>query len=196
MKITVFVVALLVLTTQTIVFAQGTSATLTTGSVMVSSSTTSATQKVKETVKAKPSKALRVFFESRNVVARPEGYETLLTIEETGAIHFAFHTVSGRRDSILAQLKPKELQALRKALNFPKMLAVEPAQRLVYADWMQSLTVEKDEKSKTIRFMVDIQKKTKENVEKHIQEQFGKEMTREVWEFVKLVRSINDRFRF
>ena len=196
MKITVFVVALLVLTTQTIAFAQGTSATLTTGSVMVSSSTTSATQKVKETVKAKPSKALRVFFESRNVVARPEGYETLLTIEENGAVHFAFHTVSGRRDSILTQLKPKELQALRKALNLPKMLAVEPAQRLVYADWMQSLTVEKDEKSKTIRFMVDIQKKTKENVEKHIQEQFGKEMTREVWEFVRLVRSINDRFRF
>lgn len=196
MKITVFVATLFVLTAQIDVLAQETSATVSSGTVMVTSSTTSATQKAKETVKAKPSKALRIFFESRNVVARPEGYETLLTIEETGAVHFAFHTVSGRRDSILAKLKPSELQALKKALNFPKMLVVEPSQRLVYADWMQSLTVEKDEKSKNIRFMVDIQKRTKENVEKHIKEQFGEEMAREVWEFVKLVRAINDRFRF
>lgn len=196
MKIFVFAVTLLVLTAQASIFAQETPATTATSRVLIGSSTTSATQKVKEIAKAKPSKALRIFLESRNVIARPEGYETLLTIHETGAVHFEFHTVSGRRDSLFAQLKPSELRALKKALNFPKLLDVEPAQRLVYADWMQSLTVEKDEKSKNIRFMVDIQKKTKENVEKYIKEQFGEEMTQVVWQLVQIVRSINDRFRF
>jgi hypothetical protein len=81
-------------------------------------------------------------------------------------------------------------------LDFPKLLASEPAQRLVYADWMQSLTVEKDEKSKNIRFMVDVQKKTKENMDNYIKEQFGEEMTRNVWQFLQVVRTINDRFRF
>ncbi len=176
--------------------AQETSSTTATRRV-VATSTTSATQKVSDgAVKAKPSKALRIFFESRNILARPEGYETLLTIEENGAVSFQFHTVSGRRDSILTKLKPKELQVLKKVLDFPKLLASEPAQRLVYADWMQSLTIEKDEKSKNIRFMVDVQKKTKENMDNYIKEQFGEEMTRNVWQFLQVIRTINDRFRF
>lgn len=162
----------------------------------VSTSTTSATQKVIDTLKTKPSKALRIFFESRNVNARPEGYETLLTIEDDGVIRFEFHTVSGRRDSVIAHLKPKELQALKKALNFPKLLEGEVVQRLVYADWMQSLTVEKDEKRKTLRFMVDVQRRTRENIDKHIQEQLGEDLTRHAWQFIQIVRMLNDRFRF
>jgi hypothetical protein len=164
---------------------------------VITSSTSSATHTVKEiSTRSVASKALRIFLESRNVIARPEGYETLLTIEEDGQMRFEFHTVSGRRDSIITKLKPRELQTLKKALNFPKFLESQPVQRLVYADWMQSLTVEKDGKSKNIRFMVDVQKKTPENIDKHIQEQFGEAMTRDVWQFVQLIRAINARFRF
>ncbi len=127
---------------------------------------------------------------------RPEGYETLLSIEENGNLKFEFHTVSNRRDSIRAKLKPRELQALIKSFNAPKFFAAEPEQRFAYADWMQSLTVEKDEKAKTIRFMVDIRKPSKEAVEKHIQEQLGAAMTKDVWKFVQLIRALNDRFKF
>jgi hypothetical protein len=166
-------------------------------SATVITSSTSSTHTVKEaSTRSVASKALRIFFESRNVIARPEGYETLLTIEEDGQMRFELHTVSGRRDSIITKLKPRELQALKKALNFPKFFESQPVQRLVYADWMQSLTVEKDGKSKNIRFMVDVQKKTPENIDKHIQEQFGEAMTRNVWQFVQLIRAINARFRF
>ncbi|MCU0424889.1 MAG: hypothetical protein MUF71_04605 [Candidatus Kapabacteria bacterium] len=189
-----FFLALLVLASlaQTLLQAQQTGTPATT----VVSSSTSATMKPKEQERPKPSKALRIFFESRNVNGRPEGYETLLSIEENGNLKFEFHTVSNRRDSIRAKLKPRELQALIKSFNAPKFFAAEPEQRFAYADWMQSLTVEKDEKAKTIRFMVDIRKPSKEAVEKHIQEQLGAAMTKDVWKFVQLIRALNDRFKF
>ena len=47
------------------------------------------------------------------------------------------------------------------------MFAAEPAQRLVYAGLDAEFDGGKDEKSKTIRFMVDIQKENKRTLKKH-----------------------------
>lgn len=163
---------------------------------MVVSSSTSATIKPKESTNVKPSQKLQIFLESRNVNGRPEGYETLLSIEENGNLKFEFHTVSHRRDSMHAKLKPRELKALLASLNTQKFFAAEPEQRFAYADWMQSLTVEQGGKTKTIRFMVDVRKPSKEAIDQHIQEQFGKQMTNDVWKFVQIIRAINERFRF
>lgn len=185
---------LMVSAAQTMIQAQENPAPKTT--TMIVSSSTSATVKPKEAVRSNPSQALQIFFESRNVNGRPEGYETLLSIEENGNLKFEFHTVSNRRDSMRAKLKPRELKALLTSLNTQKFFAAEPEQRFAYADWMQSLTVEQGGKSKTIRFMVDVRKPSKEAIEQHIQEQFGKQMTGEVWKFVQIIRAINDRFRF
>ena len=89
---------------------------VTTATVSLTTSATT-TPKSVNPPKRIPSKALRIFLETRNVVARPEGYETLLTIEENGAMTFEWHTVSGKRKSVTAQLKPKERRKNKCAIS-------------------------------------------------------------------------------
>ncbi|MCS6807632.1 MAG: hypothetical protein RML40_02975 [Bacteroidota bacterium] len=173
------------------------SATATMSTATVSSTTSSVVPKPQKPSPPEPSKALRIFLESRHGVARPEPYESLLTIEEDGRMKFEFHTaVSNRRDSIRAKLKPHERAILLRSLDIKKFFAAEPEQKIVYADVMQMLTVEKDRKSKTIRFMIDIRKPSEEAVEQHIQQQLGPKATKDIWLFVQIVRALNKRFRF
>jgi hypothetical protein len=173
-----------------------TQATVQTTTTNVSSTTSAIVQTPAKKEKPKPSKKLRIFLETRNVVARPEGYETLLTIEEDGSMNFQWHTVSGRSKTISAQLKPTELVTLKKLLDFDKLYAMQPTTNVMYADWMQYLTVEKDEKSKSIRMMIEYRKKTKEAIDENIKQQLGDAVVKEIWKFIDVVRALNNRFRF
>jgi hypothetical protein len=177
--------------TQTTVRQQAPTTTAT-----ISSSTSAIVQTKAKQEKPKPSKKLRIFLETRNVIARPEGYETLLTIEEDGAMTFQWHTVSGRSNTITAQLKPEELKALNKVFNEEKFFAAQPATNVMYADWIQYLTVEKNEKAKNFRMMVDYKKRTKQAIDEAIKTHLGAAMVNETWAFIAVVRTINDRFRF
>lgn len=143
-----------------------------------------------------PSKTLKIFLETRNVVARPEGYETLLTIDDGGAMTFEWHTVSGKRKTMTAQLKPKEWKDLMKTLDVKKFMEAQPESIVGYADWMQSLAIEKDEKERTLRMMIDYRKRTPEATEKVIKEQLGAQVTKDHWAFIAAVRTINDRFKW
>jgi hypothetical protein len=173
-----------------------TQATVQSTTTNVSSTTSAIVQTPAKKEKPKPSKKLRIFLETRNVVARPEGYETLLTIEENGSMTFQWHTVSGRSNNMTAQLKPTELAALKKVLDFEKLYAAQPTTNVMYADWMQYLTVEKDEKSKSIRMMIEYRKKTKEAIDENIKQQLGNVVVKEAWTFIEVVRALNNRFRF
>jgi hypothetical protein len=173
-----------------------TQATVQTTTTNVSSTTSAIVQTPAKKEKPKPSKKLRIFLETRNVVARPEGYETLLTIEEDGSMNFQWHTVSGRSNTMNAQLKPTELVTLKKLLDFDKLYAMQPTTNVMYADWMQYLTVEKDEKSKSIRMMIEYRKKTKEAIDENIKQQLGDVVVKEIWKFIDVVRALNNRFRF
>jgi hypothetical protein len=172
-----------------------TPSSVTTTTTSLTTSATVAPKSVKPP-KRIPSKALRIFLETRNVVARPEGYETLLTIEENGAMTFEWHTVSGKRKSVTAQLKPKELKDLLKTLDAKKFMEGQPYSTVGYADWMQSLSIEKDEKEKTLRMMIDYKKRTPEAVNKVIQDQLGEPLTKDIWAFIAAVRALNDRFKW
>jgi hypothetical protein len=172
-----------------------TSSTVTTTTISLTTSATAAPKSIKPP-KRVPSKALRIFLETRNVVARPEGYETLLTIEQDGAMTFEWHTVSGKRKSVTAQLKPKELKELLKTLDAKKFMEGQPYSTVGYADWMQSISIEKDEKEKTLRMMIDYRKRTPEAINKVIQDQLGEVLTKDIWNFIASVRVINDRFKW
>jgi hypothetical protein len=174
---------------------QTTTPQTTTTTITLTTSATAAPKTVKPP-KRIPSKALRIFLETRNVVARPEGYETLLTIEDGGAMTFEWHTVSGKRKTVNTQLKPKEWKDLLKTLDTQKFMEAQPYSTVGYADWMQSISVEKDEKEKTLRMMIDYKKRTPEAVNKVIQDQLGESLTKDIWQFVAAVRAINDRFRW
>lgn len=167
----------------------------TTTTITLTTSAT-ATPKAVKPPKRIPSKALRIFLETRNVIARPEGYETLLTIDEGGAMTFEWHTVSGKRKTVNTQLKPKEWKDLLKTLDTQKFMEAQPYSTIGYADWMQSISVEKDEKEKTLRMMIDYKKRTPEAINKVIQDQLGESLTRDIWQFIASVRAINDRFRW
>lgn len=160
------------------------------------SSTTSASVQTTPKTKRTYSQSLRIFLETRNVVARPEGYETLLTIDSGGAMTFEWHTVSGKRKTLTAQLKPKEWKDLEKLLDAKKFLESKPASVVGYADWMQSIAIEKGGKERTLRMMIDYRKKTAEASEKFIQEQLGEEITNAHWKFITAVRIINERFKW
>ena len=144
----------------------------------------------------KYSQELKIFLETRNTIARPEGYETLLTISEGGAMTFEWHTVSNKRKTLTAQLTAKEWKALRSTLNEKKFFEAELASRVGYADWMQSLAIEKDGKERTIRMMIDYRKRTPEAMLKNIQEQLGEQATKDLWQFIMAVRAANDRFKW
>ncbi len=158
--------------------------------------TTSASVSTPAAPKSKYSQALKIFLETRNTIARPEGYETLLTISDGGAMTFEWHTVSGKRKTLTAQLTAKEWKALRSTLNEKKFFEAELASRVGYADWMQSLAIEKDGKERTIRMMIDYRKRTPEAIIKYIQEQLGEQATKDLWQFITAVRAANDRFKW
>lgn len=170
-----------------------TSATTTTAT-LTTSSTTNAQQA--KPVKRVPSTALKIFLETRNVIARPEGYETLLTIEEGGAMTFEWHTVSNKRKTLTGQLTPKEWKALLKTLRPQKFFEAQPTSMIGYADWMQSIAIEKDGKERTLRMMIDYRKRTPEAADRSIQDQLGEKVTKDLWEFIAAVRAINNRFRW
>jgi hypothetical protein len=187
--------ALLMLFQMQSTFLQAQSAQTSTNTVVMTTFATTNAPTPKPS-KRLPSKTLKIFFESRNVVARPEGYETLLTIEDGGAMTFEWHTVSGKRKTLTAQLKPKEWKNLLKTLDVKKFMEAQPESVVGYADWMQSLAIEKDEKERTLRMMVDYRKRTPEAVDRVIQEQLGTAVTKDLWAFISAVRTLNDRFKW
>jgi hypothetical protein len=138
---------------------------------------------------------LRIFIETRNEVAKPEPYVTMLKITEGGAMTFSRQSLSLPEKVITAQLKPNEWKALRQALDVKKFQAFKPASQIAIAIYKQSITVTKGNARNTIRFQMDPSETDITELENSIKEQIG-ENGKPLWKFIQLVRAVNARFRW
>lgn len=138
---------------------------------------------------------LRIFIETRNEVARPEPYVTLLKISDGGAMVFSRQSLSQPEKIITAQLKPNEWKAIKQALDVKKFQAFKPESQIMVAIYRQSITVSKGTQRNTIRYQIDPSETDIAEIEQSIKEQLGTEGA-PFWKLIQPLRAVNARFRW
>jgi hypothetical protein len=80
-----------------------------------------------------------------------------------------------------------------KLLNLEKFITARPEEFIMFADYMQYLTVKKGKKENTIGLYID--ELFPKGVDERIRKQLGKKADKEIGDFIRYVQMINGRFR-
>lgn len=149
----------------------------------------------KKRIDFKGDDSLRILLETRNDVARPEPYVTLLVITEGGGLTFYWRTKSGKEKMIGAKLKPEEWKGIRKVLDINKFNSFEPETEVAISVFKQAISVQKGKRRHTVRFAIEPTEVDEDEINKSILEQLGPEGAAHM-RLIKAVRAVNARFRW